>query len=490
MTDEPIEYFSRMFRFHLPANVSTLFDEGNMIEAIRKHRPVLEATERDRGPEHPETLDAVNTMGGLLAYVDDYEGAERMFRRALAGREKILGPEHLDTEASLCNLGSTLLGADDFRGSLEPNLRLLDFRERHLPEGHPGIACVMIDLGFAYTSLGELEKAETICSRAVEIAEKGMPRGQHEISLALKGLAETLIASKRTEDALPLLTRALKNHKSTPNLPPLNAFTLYNTLGDHLNACGDSEEAREAWRNALRVAEQHGMSWNLEAIETAIALGTSMVHSGQLANAVSLLGKAASRSRTNLGPENPRTVIAEFHLESISFLYWFHLKGLSKLDTTGLSARDIIKELKKAGVPEPMRHYFLGMQWLRPKSGGPGLPEKPAGPPSAGIEANSPPGEHPSVSAHGTPGEAVRKARTLLAARERELGPGHEDTVKARVALGNALVSEGRIDDADDAYADAHAAALKSLGPRSPAALGAGQCRRTVAFFRALTRMR
>jgi hypothetical protein len=53
------------------------------------------------------------------------------------------------------------------------------------------------------------------------------------------------------------------------------------------------------------------------------------------------------------------------------------------------------------------------------------------------------------------------------------------------VALGNALLSEWRTADAEEAYARAYGAAVKSLGRRCPAAQGALYCRKFAEFLEA-----
>jgi hypothetical protein len=53
------------------------------------------------------------------------------------------------------------------------------------------------------------------------------------------------------------------------------------------------------------------------------------------------------------------------------------------------------------------------------------------------------------------------------------------------VALGNALLSEWRTSDAEEAYARAYGATVKTLGRRSPAAQGTLYCRKLAEFLEA-----
>jgi hypothetical protein len=64
----------------------------------------LEARERTLGPEHPDTLISVNSLGLLYKSQGRYGEAEPLFLRALEAWERTLGPEHPRTLISLNNL--------------------------------------------------------------------------------------------------------------------------------------------------------------------------------------------------------------------------------------------------------------------------------------------------------------------------------------------------------------------------------------------------
>jgi tetratricopeptide (TPR) repeat protein len=470
-----------MLFFNLPLDIARTFDQISKKKGIKALERLLRSKELDKGPEHPETLEAVNTLGGLLASTGDMKGAELMFRRALTGREKALGEDSPDTEIALCNLGCILMQSGDYRGSLEYNLRLLKCRERRLTSNHSGVACALIDLGFAYKALRELDQAEAMYSRAVKIAEKVMLPGCNDITIALHGLAETLMVLHRIEGVLPLLNRAAENHRLNPDPFPPVTVLLYSTLGWALEISGDLEGARTAWRTSLRAAEQDGTPDSPDAIYIGLSLGQSLAEAGEPAEAIRHLGKAASWFRATLGPEHRRTVMTEHRLEIATLAHWIHDKGALELMKPEFSPDAVVKGLKRIGAPKQVRNGFLGILWLNPLTGGPGLPYPDADSPLAGILAGRTPGGPGAAPAQDPPLTAVRKALAILAFRKGELKP-HEDTVKAEVSLGNAILTTGRIADAADAYARACAAAVKSFGNDSPAALGAEFCFREAQF--------
>jgi hypothetical protein len=60
------------------------------------------------GPEHPETLQSMNSLAVVLARKGDDLAAEPLYRQTLAARERVLGPDHIDTLLSVNNLAVLL----------------------------------------------------------------------------------------------------------------------------------------------------------------------------------------------------------------------------------------------------------------------------------------------------------------------------------------------------------------------------------------------
>jgi tetratricopeptide (TPR) repeat protein len=467
----------------LPPSISKLISQQRFDMATSEAVQLLEKAERKNGPTHPDTLTAVSALGGVLAYGQDYINAFLMFNRALEGREKAPEPDSREIDLSLCNLGYVGLETRNFHLALKRYQQVLDIRERSLPAGHPGIATAMTDVGYSYWCLGDLQNAEVMYSRAVEIAERELPRGSRDITVALDGLARTLMATGRLEGALPLLIRARENIESGQDPDDIASAWLYATLGKALAASGDHAGALDAWREASRTSSLNFPPNDPHAIATEMGLGLALWETGQPEEALKRLRQATSSARRFLLRGAAPNSLAQFCLETVEYMNWVRQDGIRKLLVPGRAAIAVAKGLKKAGVPEPMMNRIIGMHWLEPENGGPGVPEAFTTTLSRVLIPEGPDADPDGSDPQGPSGEAVLDARALLADRERDLGPGHEDTIRAWVALGNALLSERRIREAKASYVRARTAADKSLGPRSPAALGAWICLRLAYFL-------
>ena len=84
--------------------VETLYKQGKFQEAISLQEQELAWTERNYGPDHPDTATSLNDLAVLYLSQGAYAKAEPFFLRALTIWEKALGPDHPDTAQSLKNL--------------------------------------------------------------------------------------------------------------------------------------------------------------------------------------------------------------------------------------------------------------------------------------------------------------------------------------------------------------------------------------------------
>jgi tetratricopeptide (TPR) repeat protein len=97
-----------------------LYSSGKYEQAIPIAKKLLEATQRERGPTHPDTALSLNNLAELYRATGAYAKAEPLCQHALAIREKALGPTHPDTAQSLNNLAALY---DDMGPTPRPSRR-------------------------------------------------------------------------------------------------------------------------------------------------------------------------------------------------------------------------------------------------------------------------------------------------------------------------------------------------------------------------------
>ena len=182
---------------------------GDLAAAEPLYRRVLKVLERQRGPEHPDTLLSLNNLGSLLYTRGQLSKAEPLYRRALAGLERQLGPEHPDTLRTVNNLALLLYAKGDLAGAEPLFNRALDARERNLGSEHPDTLGSLNNLAMLLDAKGDLVGAEQLFRRALEGYERKLgPEHPHTL-LSLNNLGAVQEAKGDLQQAREYYERAV-----------------------------------------------------------------------------------------------------------------------------------------------------------------------------------------------------------------------------------------------------------------------------------------
>jgi tetratricopeptide (TPR) repeat protein len=139
----------------LNRQVSQLIEQGKYQEAMPIAKRLVQVAKRARGPEHPETADALNDLGFLYKKTGDYAKAEPLYQEALRIRQKVLGSEHADTAEGLSNLAVLYQDMGEY-SKAEPLLQeALRIRQKVLGSEHP-------DTVESLTNLASLPRHERV----------------------------------------------------------------------------------------------------------------------------------------------------------------------------------------------------------------------------------------------------------------------------------------------------------------------------------------
>ena len=199
---------------------------GRIEEATALHEEVLKKRERVLGPDHPDTLSSVHNLGAVFYESQQHELAEKHFRRVLKARERLLGPEHPDTLSSVNSVAVALMSLGEY-AEAEPLLRRsLEGDGRVMGAEHPQTLSSMNNMAGLLSMLGRPRDAAKMYRETLEARERVL--GEHHISTlqSLYGLATVLNESDRTDEARPLLLRALNSAAANPALGPEHPATL------------------------------------------------------------------------------------------------------------------------------------------------------------------------------------------------------------------------------------------------------------------------
>lgn len=277
--------------------------------AVLLAKKSLDITATIKGPNHIKTGIRCNTLGGLLFYKGDYEGAEPLFSRSLAIAEKVKGPEHTETGASLNLLGSLLMDKGDYEAA-EPLLkRALKINEKTYGKNHFITGNSLNNLGALLQFKGDYVGAEPLYRKALAIAEKVHGPWHPDTANKLNNVGLLSKQKGNYKDAEPLMRRALAiAEKAQGPDHPATGINL-NNLGILLTAIDDYDNAEPLFRRAIAISEKaQGPDHPATAINIS-NLGSLLKDKGDFEGAEPLLSRALAISEKAHGPDHPATGI-------------------------------------------------------------------------------------------------------------------------------------------------------------------------------------
>lgn len=161
--------------------------KGEYDEAESWIRRSMIGREQSVGPDHPQTIRAINHLGLVLQRMGSYEEAELLNRRALAGFERTLGREHHFTLQSLDNLSAVFRSQGKYGEAERESRRAHAGLERLMGSEHRHTLQSLMSIALALEAQGKLDEAEKLAKRALAGEERtlGSDHPQIRVSAAV-----------------------------------------------------------------------------------------------------------------------------------------------------------------------------------------------------------------------------------------------------------------------------------------------------------------
>jgi eukaryotic-like serine/threonine-protein kinase len=203
----------------------------------------------------PEYLKGLNNLGGIYENRGNFVEAERILAEVVTQKRRA-GVDPLEVASSLNNLARARYNLQDYDGA-EPLYReSLEIRVAHfgVEKPSPEVARAMNNLAALLEDVGKVEEASGLYEQALEMRRQLFPDGHREVVVSLNNLALLRQKQGRLEEAARLLAEAVV----MPALRSLSGAEQANILG-HLAdvrlaardpACGASaQEALDLLRS-------------------------------------------------------------------------------------------------------------------------------------------------------------------------------------------------------------------------------------------------
>jgi non-specific serine/threonine protein kinase/serine/threonine-protein kinase len=291
-------------------------------EAEKLEQETLAIRRRVLGNEDPNTARSMVYLAWSLQEEGRYAEAEALQRPALATRRRFLGPEHQDTLVSMRDLAISL----EMTGRLEEAEKLLrdalEIRRRVLGNDHPDTLAFMNNLAFALRREKRYPEAEKLLREALDTQRHVLGNDHPGTAAALSGLALTLVYQHRYPEAEKLYREAVDISSRAVGIDHPLTVQAMNNLAMTLEREGRHSDAEILFRKVIdvegRVSDKL-LPANVVP-STLTELGWTLAREGHYAEAEKWMREAIEKAVHLLGPESPSAAEAVYGLACIEAL--------------------------------------------------------------------------------------------------------------------------------------------------------------------------
>ena len=181
---------------------------GSVPQAIEVGEPLSAELERVLGPDHPDTLNARNSLAAAYQAAGRVAEAIPLFEHTLVARERVLGPNHPDTLTSQNNLAATYQDASRYAEAILLFKLTLAARERLLGADHPSTLNSRGNLAAAYRATGRLSEAIPLLEQTLAGRERVLGADHPDVQAAQDNLAAARQETDWTDESPSPVPRA------------------------------------------------------------------------------------------------------------------------------------------------------------------------------------------------------------------------------------------------------------------------------------------
>jgi tetratricopeptide (TPR) repeat protein len=288
---------------------------GEFEEARDAYERALKLEEEGLGAEHGSLTPTLMSIGRCLVALERYPLAKSYLERALKIGETVAAPHHPLMEHLQRMLGGVLATLGDFRGAQVCIERVLEGQDARMQVPLQQRATDLLNLAFALWEQREREAALKYIEQLVDLC-RGASEGQGLLLHALLLKAEILSEQERWAETRAAREEVLR-HEAAEHLPMKERCELHNRLGISLLMLGEYELALLHQDEALVLVTKLVGTEHPQHVFILINLATTLGAAGRKQEAI----ERFERARTILdahAPGHPLLVTIIEALERLS----------------------------------------------------------------------------------------------------------------------------------------------------------------------------
>ncbi len=287
---------------------------GRPADAIRLFEQILVVRERLLGPEHPDTLTTQNNLA--TAYKDAGRAGEArlMFELTLAAKERLLGSHHPSTLNSRGNLAAAYRDTGRAAEAIELFEQTLAGREKVLGADHPDTVHSRVNLAAAYREAGRVTDAIPLVERILSARERELGSNHPSTLNSRINLAAAYREAGRATEAIPLVEQTLAACERQLGAEHPRTMSARNNLANAYRDVGRTEEAIVLHEQTLAACMRQLGAEHPRTLGSRSNLAASYQEGGRVDEAIRLYEQTLADRERLLGTEHPSTLNSRHHL--------------------------------------------------------------------------------------------------------------------------------------------------------------------------------
>jgi tetratricopeptide (TPR) repeat protein len=290
---------------------------GRPSEAVPLFERTLVGRERLLGPEHPDTLTTQNNLAAAYQDAGRAGEARLLFELTLAARERLLGPEHPSTLNSRGNLAAAYREEGRTTEAIRLLGQTLAGRERVLGADHPDTLNARHNLAAAYREAGRVAEAIPLAEQILASRERLLGADHPSTLNARHNLAAAYREAGRVAEAIPLEEQTLASCEKLLGSDHPRTLGSRNSLANAYRETGRVAEAIRLHEQTLASCERLLGAGHARTLGSMNNLAADYQEAGRTGDAIRLYEQTLAGRERVLGYEHPSTVATRESLARI-----------------------------------------------------------------------------------------------------------------------------------------------------------------------------
>ncbi|MGE5503863.1 MAG: tetratricopeptide repeat protein [Actinomycetota bacterium] len=287
--------------------VDVLDEKGDYAKAEAMAREVLDYQTGVLGPNHPNTVATLTSLGSVQRKQGRLMEAEATFNDAYERFKAVLGDNHRSTIIAENNLGE-ILEKEGLYDRAEPFLRgALAGAQKAFGETHPTTLVSMNNLGLLYESQGNFDKAEALYKSVITAFGKRLGPNHATTVAFVNNLAYLYMLKEEFDKAAPMFRQVIDAWTKSYGPNHQNTLKAVNSLGRVYHRLGKLPDADKLLTQAYAARRATLGDKHLDTLRSMHDLGALWRTRKELDKAEAMLTKTLALDEEVLGKAHPYT---------------------------------------------------------------------------------------------------------------------------------------------------------------------------------------